>query len=81
MMETLASLGGRRFLLWNHCTSASGMATKRHSSSADVPTSALFVCGRCANVGGMPSTMSAKEDSRERLLLLEGRVRTADMNL
>ena len=39
------------------------IATKRF-------TSALLVCGRCANVGGMPSTMSAREDSRDRLLLL-----------
>lgn len=50
-----------------HTTSGSGTATRQHFSSTLEPSSTHWARGLRENVGGMPSRMSASEDSRDKL--------------
>lgn len=49
--------------------SGSGMATNRHSSSTSSPSATHLAFGFLENVGGMPSRMSARDDSLDMLFL------------
>ena len=47
----------------NHVISGSGTATSRTSKSTLEPTGATLAFGFLENVGGIPSKMSARDDS------------------
>lgn len=49
--------------LKNHVTSGSGIATSLHSRSTSSPTGTHLALGFRENVGGIPSRMSARDDS------------------